>query len=169
MEDTPKIVSFQRKSSAADSDISISLFVPVNPDDGIVRIQAAAPPDTRYSYHGSGLPHPNTRSAFVTAGQQLQLQLVQNTVSFTMKMPNAYYTDFNGTLVGPEVLVGYIVNGVEQVHQIPLANPVPYRSLQWSIDRVEHGPMFYQKDDVWASTQEEVLRRKGQPLQRNLV
>ena len=68
-----------------------------------VKYMAAAPPDLRQSYMGSGLPFGNEEIAYEGSPNKGEATINGSNFSFTVISPNAYYKDNGSTLVKPHV------------------------------------------------------------------
>jgi hypothetical protein len=132
---------------------------------------AAAPADHRESFTGSGLPFASEEQAFRDTPNHGPVTVSgSGNFKLTCFMPNSYYADFNGTIVGPQVLLLFSSNGKERVVRVRLssAHTTPYRSLTYPPQRVAEGASFYESG--WrmpVRTQEQVLRDSGYPCKNN--
>ena len=68
-----------------------------------VRYLAAASPDLRESYMGSGLPWANIEMAYGHTGNKGEIKLKNGTFEFQITYPNAYYTVGGAVLVKPHI------------------------------------------------------------------
>lgn len=131
-------------------------------DGGKVYYIAPSPADHRHSFSGSGLPFPSERVAFEGTPNK---GVLEGGASHTVKlfMPNAYYADFNGTLVPPYVLFEYASGGKHRTAKVTLGQGIPYRSLTYPKGRKD--AMFYKKGwSLPVRTQEQIARHSGYPV-----
>ena len=63
--------------------------------NNIVQYSAAAPPDYRTSFSGSGLPYHNKDQAYYKTPNQGTVKLNNNQCKIKILKPNSYYADFN--------------------------------------------------------------------------
>jgi hypothetical protein len=113
-------------------------------DDGRVQYAAAAPPDYRASFSGSGLPHPSAAQAFHnTPNRGTAAVAADGSVQVRLLAPAPYYTP-RGQLVPPTLHVLYASGGrrVREAHELPDA-AVPFRSLAPPAERASRGADFY--------------------------
>ena len=95
---------------------------------GKLRYLAAAPPDFRQSYAGSGLPWPNEEVAYGQTPNRGTVKTHEGNFSFNIMYPNAYYVNCGSTLVQPHV---HLVVNDSEVMDIKLGGPlVANRSLK---------------------------------------
>lgn len=93
-----------------------------------LRYLAAAPPDFRQSYAGSGLPFPNEEIAYDHTANVGELQLTNGQFQFQIMYPNSYYVNSGSTLIKPHV---HIVIDETDAFDVKLGQPlVPNRSLK---------------------------------------
>jgi hypothetical protein len=128
-------------------------------DNGVLEFLAAAPPEVRPSYHGTGLPWSSRSQAMDNTPNIGKLQVTSNKeFSFKVVQPNAYYDD--GKLVTPCVELYYQTNGVLQTKILALDDiHVSDRSLRYSSHRTS--PEFYQQPTSGARTQAEIFASKA--------
>lgn len=139
----------------------------VRVDNGTMHFLAAAPADHRESFTGSGLPFANEDQAFADTPNRGSVDFKTGVAEYgafklACFLPNSYYADFSGALVGPEVLLIFSSSGKERVVRIRLPDAIPYRSLTYPALR--QSPSFYESG--WrmpVRTQEQVLRDAGYP------
>jgi hypothetical protein len=145
-------------------DVTLSLMFNDIADDGKVYYIAAAPADHRHSFSGSGLPFPSEEAAFQGTPNKGMITVREKVVhSLKLFLPNAYYSDFNGTLVNPYVLFQFTSGGQLRKVKVDLGQAIPYRSLTHPKKR--QSPMFYEKGwSLPVRTQEQVLRHSGYPV-----
>lgn len=138
--------------------------IDVGVDAGRLRYLAAAPPDRRGSFSGSGLPFASSAQAFFNSPNQGQAE-VRTDGTFEIRLarhPNSYYSGIGTVLVPPCVHVAYKCRGrpYRAVVQIEDA-AVPFRLLTYPSGR--SGPMFYHVPEQPARTQEAILRSTAFP------
>lgn len=141
--------------------------VDVAVDEGTMHFLAAAPADHRESFTGSGLPFANEDQAFADTPNRGRVDFKSNLLEYgafklACFLPNSYYADFSGAVVGPEVLLIFSSRRQERVVRVRLPDAIPYRSLTYPALR--QGPAFYESG--WrmpVRTQEQVLRDAGYP------
>ncbi len=91
-----------------------------------VRYAAAAPPDLRGSYMGSGLPFPNEEVAYEGSPNVGEVPCNAGKFSFTLVNPNSYYKNNGTSLVSPHVM--FTIG--DQYFDVPMPSKlVPDRSL----------------------------------------
>lgn len=98
----------------------------VNTDQTELRYIAAAPPDFRLSYMGSGLPYATADMAYDNTRNKGTVALDSNkSFRITIVRPNAYYKDNGSVLVNPHVQfsVG------KEMFDVQLGLPIANRSL----------------------------------------
>ena len=69
-----------------------------------LRYAAAAPPDLRMSYMGSGLPFPNEQVAYEGSPNVGEAPLDSGEFSFDITNPNYYYKNNGSVLVQPHIM-----------------------------------------------------------------
>jgi len=150
-------------------DVVLNLHFKEVVDDQKVKYIAASPPDYRGSFSGSGLPFANEEQAFEGTPNTGVLQLYGNSGQLKLFLPNSYYTDFMGSIMGPSVRVHYLSNGTPRSGLVLLNNAVPYRALTYQQSRRDEGPLFYDGGfELQVRTQAQVLTEAGYP-KRNVM
>lgn len=133
-------------------------------DAGRLRYLAAAPPDRRGSFAGSGMPFASSAQAFYNSPNQGQAA-VGNDGTFELRLarhPNSYYSGIGTVLVPPCVHVAYRCRGRPYRALIKIVDTaVPFRLLTYPSGR--SGPMFYHVPEQPARTQEAILRSTAFP------
>lgn len=123
-----------------------------------IRYMAAAPPDVRSSYSGSGLPAPNMHHAF-SGGHVCGITSINisNIVKLTIPPPNSYWTECGMVLIPPTVYVIYTHNnGKRALHKhILMEEVIPFRDIQHAPYRTD--PVFYQKRRAVVMNQDKKL------------
>jgi hypothetical protein len=131
-------------------------------DDARVEFIAAAPPDSRASFSGSGLPFANSMQAFGSTKTKGDLEL-SNTQEFevTIDEPNSYYVNLGSTLIEPSIYVRYKTDNVYKTERFTVGSSIAYRTLTYPTlteVAVRDSPEFYKmSQEVDARTQEQIL------------
>lgn len=134
---------------------------------GRVRFLAAAPPDRRASFAGSGLPFPSASAAFQdTPSSGTALTDVTGAFDIRLRMPGAYQERCGTVFVPPALHLSWTTaQGSRARATVQLGTEaVPYRSLSWPHARLTLGADFYNTSptpDV--RTQEAVLNASQHP------
>lgn len=128
-------------------------------DNGILEFLAAAPPEVRSSYHGTGLPWSSRQQAMSDTPNIGHLQIrPDKTFTFEVVQPNAYYDDTK--LVPPQVELYYMSKGTLQMKILSLQDlHITDRSLRHAADR--SSPMFYNDSSQAIRTQAEIFASKA--------
>lgn len=127
-----------------------------------VRYLAAAPPDTRTSFSGSGLPSPNIAHAFSGGHTCGSVDIgLGGSFKLTLPPPNSVWSDCGRVLIPPTVYVAYLRNdGHKALHEAVLMHEVvPFRDIQHAPHRTS--PVYYLQPPQPVMTQEAKLRRRG--------
>jgi hypothetical protein len=125
------------------------------PVEGRVEFVAAAPPDSRTSFSGSGLPFANPEQAFENTTNRGTLELGPNqTFEIHMHETNSFYEDFD-TLIGPSLFLRYKSNSTLISERVHLGEPIAHRLLSYPAERTS--AMFYHVEQQPARTQEQIL------------
>ena len=135
---------------------------------------AAAPPDYRASYTGSGLPFANQSQAFYATPNYGDVEVSSDgEFEFDVMYPNSYYIGLGTVIVPPTVYVEYkTVSGETRNISIKVDNGIPYRMLTYPMQytRARKDATFYK--DGWSMpvrTQEQVLRDSAYPSTNNMA
>ena len=116
-----------------------------SPDGLVLRYIAAAPPDYRSSFSGSGMPFANAEQAFYnTPNSGTASVSMDGSFSVQLRSPNSYYAGLGSARVPPTLHVSYSRGGVTVQSALPIGGGVPFRSL--SYPRTRKGPEFYADD-----------------------
>ena len=129
------------------------------PDDGLVRWVAAAPPESRSSFAGSGLPFASAEQAFYDTPNRGTSRVDAATGEFRASIlpVNSYYVGLGTVEVPPTLHMAYASGGRQVREARKLAqHAVPYRSLTYPAGRT--GPGFYAPPTQLARPQEAILR-----------
>ena len=130
--------------------------------NNIVQYSAAAPPDYRTSFSGSGLPYHNKDQAYYKTPNQGTVKLNNNQCKIKILKPNSYYADFNN-LELPYINLMYN----NKVIKLNLYNEkIAYRSLDHPKIRYHMKEHFYQ-NPLPIQTQEKILFNSQYTLQES--
>lgn len=134
----------------------------------IIYYFAAAPPDYRATYTGSGLPFANQSQAFDGSPNIGSVKLIDNNFEIKMMYPNAYYIGLGTVYVPPTVYIRYTnIEGKERTLGIKVSNGIPYRTLTYpnnngTIPRKD--ALFYEFGWLMpVRSQEQILRQSAYP------
>lgn len=135
--------------------------------DGKVYYIAAAGPDRRATFTGSGLPFANQIQAFDNTPNVGQVDLDMSN-SFTIKLvtPNSYMVGLGSVTIPPTVFLKYLrPNGEERKISIKVAEPIAYRSLTYPLDpRPRKDSTFYDTQfELIPKTQEQLFYDSAYP------
>lgn len=155
------------------ADVIVEVTFKESVDQGRVQWLAAAPPDHRASYAGSGLPFPNPSAAFYGTPNKgiLTVDPVMGKGSepIRLKMPNSYYVCVGSHLIPPRLYLLYQHHGEKRKISITLSTGIPYRSLSYPPARPLTGAMFYAGGwEMPVRTQEQILRDAAYPKQNTV-
>jgi hypothetical protein len=135
---------------------------------------AAAPPDFRTSYTGSGLPYPNFEVAMQQTPSSGTVPVnADGTFSFSIQYPSGYYTNLGTLYVKPHVRIRSVVDGhMGPVETIKVAEGIPFRLLTYPpipSTAPRCSPEFYgNRDYLPVRTQEDILRDSGYPASQTM-
>lgn len=137
--------------------------LPDRPDGDVAYYVAAAPPDLRCSFTGSGLPFKDVEQAFYNTPNRGEAPVSPDGgFELRMMMPNAFHADgFDTVATPPTVYVVYRVNGQKRQAAYPLSRGLPFRSLSYPRGRT--GPRFYDVPQPDVRSQEAILRASAYP------
>lgn len=135
---------------------------------------AAAPPDFRASFTGSGLPFHTQRQAFDNTPNKGILKLDGNNgFRLQVRYPNSYYAGLGTVIVPPSVYVIYKnKSGVENTIKIPVSKGIPYRLLTYPMQftQAREDAMFYSGGwEMPVRTQEQILRDSAYPAVNSMA
>lgn len=144
--------------------------------DDTVYYLAAAPPDYRATFSGSGLPFANQVQAFQHTPNKGTVKVPGHGSEFEIKLmtPNAYYVGLGTVYVPPTLYLEYVnINGVKRNVSIKLSEGIPYRSLthpgpgQKTMPRAN--AMFYATQfHLPVRSQEQILRDGAYPTTNHM-
>ena len=129
---------------------------------------AAAPPDYRANFSGSGLPFASQVQAFENTPNK---GFIESSGEFSIKVmtPNAYYVGLGTVYVPPTLYLEYInIQGKKRNVSIKLSDGIPYRSLTHPGPGQNTAPradaMFYATQfNLPVRSQEQILRDSAYP------
>jgi hypothetical protein len=134
----------------------------------VVEYVAAAPPDYRMSFAGSGLPFANADQAFANTPNRGEVRVdASMTCNFKLVMPNSYMVQVGTVQIPPTVYISFVNSaGKKQVMPIKLSDPIPFRMMTYPsgpFTKARSDPTFYDNLTVPIGTQEEILRASAYP------
>lgn len=124
---------------------------------------AAAPPDFRATFTGSGLPFYTQRQAFDRTPNKGVLVLGPgNSFTVKLKFPNSYYAGLGTVIIPPTLYVSYMTTEGERIAAVPVSRGVPFRTLTYPNQRKD--VMFYSGGwEMPVRSQEDILRASAYP------
>lgn len=137
--------------------------------DGKVYFWAASPPTYGTSFYGSGHPYPNPTMAYDNTPNKGVVEIKEdNTFSFNIKYPNAYYIGLGSLYVPPHVNIKLCTDedNEDKYFNIQVDNGIPFRTLTYPSppsNKPRISPMFYHETMNTARSQEQILRQSGYP------
>jgi hypothetical protein len=139
------------------------------PGQVFVQYWAAAPPNYRQSFSGSGLPFPNEEVAYQGSPNVGKIPLgVDGSFRIKLQYPNSYYKRLGAVYVRPNVkLLFRDANGnmMGKVVTVALGPGIPFRSLTWPrLRNWNKGPMFFcGRETLPVRTQAQILKDSAYP------
>ena len=148
---------------------------------GVIHYVAAAPPDYRATFTGSGLPFANAEMAFSQTPNRGVVKLgLNNSFEIKLAYPNAYYAGLGTVYVPPTLYISYKAMNFEKTVfndrevAIKVSEGIPYRFLTypgWNT-KARKDAGFYagvsgEKEVGWdmpVRTQEQILRDSAYPM-----
>lgn len=128
---------------------------------------AAAPPDYRASFTGSGLPFASPAQAFDNESNMGVAPVDPRTrqFAFQIAMPNAYYAGLGTIYVQPTVYLTYVIGKQSRTVGIHLSEGIPYRMLTYPMTETigRKDATFYDTGSLPVRTQEQILRDSEYP------
>ena len=159
---TYKMKVSESARACGSKDVTLYVSVSSHVDDRLLYYVAAAPPDYRGSFTGSGLPFADAEQAYHASPNVGTLELDgANTGVVKLLYPNAYYAGLGSVLVPSMVHFYYKSDGALQKHTHVIGKGVPYRALTYPAKRA--GPPFYHNPDLPIRGQEAILRSGAYP------
>lgn len=136
----------------------------VAPDGGTARYYAAAPPDARASFTGSGLPHASWEQAMFNTPHRGVVKVSYNG-RFEVRLantPGTYYARCGSERVPPTLFLEYTVDGAPKRTSVQVAPGLAFRDLTYPASRRDAA--FYRSSYAGpARSQEQILRASGYP------
>jgi hypothetical protein len=135
-------------------------------DGGVLHYFAAAPPDHRQSFSGSGMPFAQADQAFYDTPNVGVVKISsEGRFSIQLALPNAYYVGLGTQYVPPTVHIWYTSSGRRKDSTVRINAGIPFRMLTYPTlpTRPRSGPMFYLKAPTFARSQEQILRDSAYP------
>lgn len=144
--------------------------------DDTVYFLAAAPPDYRATFSGSGLPFANQVQAFQHTPNKGTVKVPAYGSEFEIKLmtPNSYYVGLGTVYVPPTLFLEYTNgNGTKRNVSIKLSDGIPYRSLTHPGPGQKTAPrgnaMFYGTQfGLPVRSQEQILRDSAYPTSNHM-
>ena len=137
-----------------------------NVKEGKMKYLACAPTERRMSLSGSGLPYANPMIAFDQTPSKGDIFLgSDNSFKISILMPGSFYSYLGSKFMGPCVFIKYNNGSSEIVTEIPITNPVPYRSLTHPsrFTRPRINADFYDNRNLPVRSQERILIDSAYP------
>lgn len=148
---------------AAQHDIIVRGTLPSPSDDGVIHYIAAAPPDYRSSFSGSGLPYASAEQAFYNTPNRGSTRVgVAGGWEVKMVAPSAYYADGGMERVPPTLYLAYMSGGRHVRTSVRVSEGVPFRTLTHD-DRRTSAVFYAPGNDGMVRSQEEILRASAFP------
>lgn len=158
--------------SGLNSDISVYGKLTENIKDNVIYYFAAAPPDYRATYTGSGLPFANTAQAFDNTPNKGKVSVIDNTFEINLMYPNSYYVGLGTVIVPPTVFLQYYnIEGFKRNVSIKISDGIPYRMLSYpmSFTLPRKDATFYKFGWMMpVRTQEQILRDSAYPVNNEM-
>jgi len=157
----PRKVMGDAEPSPRAGRIELALQMP-DSDDGTLHYIAAAPPDYRTSFAGSGLPFQNERAAMDLTPTEGTLSGAPGAVQkIDILYPNSY-RDSRGWVVPPAVHLSWRQGGAWKRAIRFLGPAIPHRALSYEPSRCARKIMFYAgTHELPVRGQEAILRSGG--------
>jgi hypothetical protein len=142
-------------------DIEVSGRILDDVKDQTIYYIAAAGPDRRASYTGSGLPFANQIQAFDNTPNVGKVRLeFGNSFKIPLITPNSYMVGLGSVTIPPSLFITYLrPNDEKRTVTIKVGDSIPYRSLTYPLDpRPRYDATFYDSQfDLQVKTQEEIF------------
>lgn len=157
------------KKGDSDYDIVIEGVINFEVADNIVYYLAAAPPDYRFSFSGSGMPFASQVQAFEKTPNVGKTQITNGKFEIKLIMPNAYYVGLGTVYISPRVFLQVKSKDGEYKHvNVILSDGIPYRSLTYpgagQKTRARANVMFYDSQfELPVRSQEQILMDSSYP------
>jgi hypothetical protein len=156
-----------RKNEGYSFDVTVFGRIKEAVQNDTIRYVAAAPPDYRATYTGSGLPFANHQQAFDNTPNKGLVKVIDGTFEINLMYPNSYYIGLGTVIIPPTVYLNYVTNeGLSRQVKIQLSEGIPFRTLtypaQYTAPRAD--ALFYGGGwDLPVRTQEQILRDSAYP------
>lgn len=160
-----------------DSQLVVKLRIMDPIKDGKVFYIAAAPPDYRATFSGSGLPFATQVQAFQNTPNKGTVEVSGSAqeCEINLMTPNSYYVGLGTVYVPPTLYIEYITDNDQKRNiSIKLSDGIPYRSLTHpgpgQNTAVRANPMFYATQfGLPVRSQEQVLRDSAYPRENKMA
>ena len=141
------------------NDIIIEGVLTESTDDNKVYYIAAAPPDYRQSFTGSGLPFHSEEQAYDNTPNIGQQYLLNNKYSIKIKKPNAYHNSLDGVIVKPHVIIYFYKNKEKKEIKLDIPDRIPFRDIRYhgGEKTYRNNVDFYYNPNLPIRTQEQIL------------
>lgn len=159
----------RRHISSTEVTIEGRLTIPGRSPGSTVSYLAAAPPDFRSSFSGSGLPFTSPAMALENTPNKgtAPLNPTDQTFQITIQMPNSYYAGHGTVLVPPTLYITYTLpTGKPHTVAVQIDEPIPYRTLTYPNNRTS--AMFYDVP-LPVRSQEQILLDSAYPQESTLM
>lgn len=135
---------------------------------------AAAPPDYRATFTGSGLPFASQQQAFENTPNTGSAELtIDNRFDIALMFPNSYYVSLGSVIVPPTLFLEYTTTDGQKRHlSIKISDGIPYRMLTYpaQFTRARQDPSFYAGGwQMPVRTQEQILRDAAYPATNKMA
>ena len=140
-------------------DTELRFGVEEDVDNNTVEYIAAAPPDYRQTFTGSGLPFANIYQAYHATPNKGRVVLDNKHAVLRLQNPSAYL-DQKWMRTDPHVLVRFTSDGVLRIVDVKIGPGVHSRDILYNVKRT--GPEFYDRESI-VQNQETLLRACAYP------
>lgn len=135
--------------------------------DNAIYYIAAAPPDYRATFTGSGLPFANETQAFQNTPNLGKAILQNNSFEFSLMYPNSYMRGLGSVMIPPTVFLEYKdMSGKTKSFSVKVSEGIPFRSLTYPYEKcARKDAMFYSVHHCLPirKNQEQILRQSEYP------
>lgn len=128
--------------------------------DNTIFYIAAAGPDRRATFTGSGLPFANQLQAFENTPNIGEVMLKDNRFVINLITPNSYMVGLGSVTVPPTLIISYFKNnGQKQTISVEVGESIAYRTMTYPLyPRPRRDASFYDTQfELIPKTQEQVL------------
>lgn len=135
---------------------------------------AAAPPDFRATYTGSGLPFANPQMAFDGSPNIGVVELSPgNNFTLNILYPNSYYIGLGTVIIPPTVYISYysLTSQEKKIVPIQISKGIPYRLLTYPMQytKARKDATFYAGGfELPVRSQEQILRDSAYPSRNEM-